>query len=379
MNPQAANEIAARLSKSAADLGLSGIGFAPALPPPRVEHLRRWLAAGYAGTMTFMQRSAHRRTDPQRVLPDAQTVICAAENYSPGHLPAHLRNDPARGIIAAYAGGSDYHEIMLAKLEQLAKLMTELAPEHTHRCYVDTGALLERDFGERAGLGFVGKNTLLIHPRCGSQFFLGEIITTLKLPVSPVPSLPSCGSCTRCLAMCPTRAFPTAYVLDSRPCISYLTIEFKGIIPRELRGKMGNHIFGCDDCQDCCPWNDRFAQTTKEAAYLSAAERRAPFLVELAGLSEIQYRERFAGSPVLRPGYAGFLRNVAVALGNWGEIQALDGLRTLLEHESAVVRAHAVWAVARIGDDGSRSLLRAAARREANPVVLAELADTNVA
>lgn len=298
--------------------------------------------------MTYLNRSLARRSDPGLVLEGAKTIISVAESYFTERLPEQIRRDPARGIIASYAWGKDYHSVLLEKLEKLAKFIEELAPGGKSKCYTDTGPILERDFGEQAGLGFIGKNTLLISPRIGSTFFLGEILTTLELPASPIAKLPSCGSCTRCQEICPTHAFPAEYILDSTRCISYLTIELKGIIPRELRSKMGNHIFGCDDCQDCCPWNERFSRPTEEADYRATLERQAPYLVRMASLTESDFKDLFADSPVLRPGYAGFLRNVAVALGNWGDEGAAASLVSLGEHSSPIVRLHAVWAASQI-------------------------------
>ena len=323
--------------------------------------------------MTWLNRSAAKRKDPRLVLDGARTVISVGQSYFSGRLPAEIRNDPSRGLLAAYAWGQDYHEVLLAKLEALARFIHELAPGHLGKCYTDTGPILEREFGERAGIGFIGKNTLLIAPKLGSTFFLGEILTTLDLPPTAAVRMPSCGSCTRCLDVCPTHALPAAFVLDSPRCISYLTIELKGAIPRELRPLMGNHIFGCDDCQDCCPWNTRFATETHEAAYRARLERQAPPLANLAKLGEDGYKELFAHSPVLRPGYARFLRNVAVALGNWGSAEAFGILEPLLWHPQPLVRQHAAWAAGRINTPEADAALRALARRETVDMVKREI------
>jgi epoxyqueuosine reductase len=325
-------------------LGFECVGFAPAMPPARADFFKNWLSEGKAGTMTYLNRSVERRSDPRLVLDGAKTVISVGQSYFTGRLPAEIWNDPSRGLIASYAWGRDYHEVLLAKLMQLARFVEELAPGIKTRSYTDAGPILEREFGERAGLGFIGKNTLLIAPRMGSAFFLGDILTTMDLQVSSPEHMPSCGSCSRCLDICPTHAFPAAYVLDSALCISYLTIELKGIIPVNLRAKMGNHVFGCDDCQDCCPWNLRFATETQELAYHAPLERQAPRLTDLATLSETEFKEKFDGSPVLRPRYEGFMRNVAIALGNWKSEQALPSIARLLEHSSPLVRLHAAWA-----------------------------------
>jgi epoxyqueuosine reductase len=370
---------ATAIQTRARELGFERVGFAPASPPARADTFRRWLSEGKAGTMTYLNRSADRRSDPQLVLPGARTIISVAQSYFSGRLPADIRNDPSRGLIASYAWGHDYHDVLLKKLEALADFISSLPssfilhPSSFQKAYTDTGPLLEREFGERAGIGFIGKNTLLIAPKMGSTFFLGEIITTLELPPSPLAAMPSCGSCTRCLDICPTHAFPTAFVLDSTLCISYLTIELKGVIPRALRSKMGNHIFGCDDCQDCCPWNQRFSTETREAAYRATLERQAPHLAGLARLSEAEFKEKFVHSPVLRPGYAGFLRNVAVALGNWATPEALDALEPLLIHPSPLVRLHAAWAAAQIPGQAARLRLQTMSETEQDPAVHEEI------
>lgn len=333
----------------ARELGFDLCGFAQATVPLRGEKYREWLAAGMAGTMTYLNRTVERRTDPEKVLPGVKTIISVGQSYFTGFLPEEIRNDPSRGIIASYAWGQDYHDLMGHALEELAEFVQGLGVDAQTKAYVDTGPVLEREVAERAGLGFIGKNTLLIHPKMGSQLFLGEILTTLELEPSPLPRLPSCGSCTKCLDVCPTHAFPSAYVLDSRLCISYLTIEYRGSIPIPLREKMGNHVFGCDDCQTCCPWVNRFSTPTRQQAYENVLERKAPKLASLARLNEAEFNELFCGSAVLRPKYEGFMRNVAVALGNWKSRDALDALLPLLMHESEVVREHAEWANLSLG------------------------------
>ena len=374
MKPLSAQDSVQTIIQQAAESGLDRIGFAPASPPPRERFFRQWLAEGRAGTMTYLNRTVERRTDPQKVLRGVRTVIVTGESYFTERLPPVLRSDPSRGVIAAYAWGADYHEILLGKLRRLARRIEELCPGAASICYVDTGPVLERDFAEQAGLGFVGKNTLLIAPRMGSMLFLGEIFTTAELPASPTVRMPSCGSCTRCLAACPTGALISPYVLDARLCISYLTIEYKGIIPRELRSRMGNHVFGCDDCQDCCPWNGRFATVTREPAYHGDIERKAPPLSELAGLTEEGFRARFVGSAVLRAGWAVFLRNVAIALGNWQNEAATESLRRLAGASSSLLRLHTAWALGQTPGRKARRLLEAMAAHDSDSSVREEAA-----
>jgi epoxyqueuosine reductase len=366
------DDLVKAIRDKALELGLDLIGFAAAAPPARADFFAQWLSEGKAGTMSYLNRSLSRRSDPAQVLEGVKTIISMAESYYTERLPDGIRCDPARGIIASYAWGRDYHEVLLDKLKALAAFIDSLAPQSRSKVYTDTGPIFEREYGERAGLGFIGKNTMLISPRIGSTFFLGEILTTLELPLSPKPKvLPSCGSCIRCQTTCPTHAFPAEYVLDSTLCISYLTIEYKGIIPADLRPLMGNHIFGCDDCQSCCPWNDRFSRPTTEAAYHARLERQAPRLTAMASLTESDFKDQFAESPVLRPGYAGLLRNVAVALGNWGTPEAADSVLSLGEHSSPLVRLHAVWAAGRIAE--LREWLQVRQKQEPDGTVREEL------
>ncbi|NUO18866.1 tRNA epoxyqueuosine(34) reductase QueG [bacterium] len=344
MQPSLQQNVSDLISAKARELGFDLCGVSRAVPSPHGEQVRTWLANGMAGRMTYLNRSAERRINPELVLPGVASVISVGQSYFTGFLPDEIRNDPSRGIIASYAWGQDYHDLMGHALEELAEFVQSLSFDVKTKAYVDTGPVLEREVAARAGLGFIGKNTLLIHPKMGSNVFLGEILTTLELEPSRPPKRVSCGSCSRCLDVCPTHAFPSAYVLDSRLCISYLTIELRGSIPVDLRAKMGNHIFGCDDCQTCCPWVNRFSTHTRQQAYANTIERKAPKLAELAKLSGAEFVEMFRGSAVLRPKYEGFMRNVAVAIGNWNTEDAIVALEPLLKHESELVREHAEWA-----------------------------------
>jgi epoxyqueuosine reductase len=365
------------------------IGFASANAPLRIEQYRKWVEEGKAGTMTYLNRSVERRANPELVLPSVKSVISIAQSYFTGGVPTEVKHDPSRGLIASYAWGKDYHDTLLAKLEELAGFIRsvvrdrEVAGIIETKCYVDTGHILERDFGEAASLGFIGKNTMLIQPDTGSFFFLGEILTTLELEPTPREPMPNCGSCTRCLNVCPTYALPAEYILDSNLCISYLTIEYKGVIARELRSKMGNHIFGCDDCQDCCPWNrfagknhppyppasrgedsrrvespDSTATANLEIRRCEPFDTKVPKLTDLAMMTEVEFQSRFAGSAVLRAKYEGFMRNVAIALGNWGSEEAIASLEHLSSQESPLIRLHAVWSLGQIKHERSRRLLR---------------------
>jgi epoxyqueuosine reductase len=374
--------IVERIRARARALGFDVTGIAPAeAGAPAMEAYRAWLARGFHGQMGYLARpdAVARRADPARIMPGVRSILVVGLSYHSQPLPPPLRDDPSRGIIASYAWGPDYHDLMLPHLEELAAAVeAESSRPAAHRAYVDTGPLLERALGTRAGLGFVGRNTNLIHPRLGSWLFLGELLLAADLPPTQDDGQPAggtCGRCTRCLQACPTAAFPAPYVLDARRCISYLTIELKGPIPRELRPLVGNRIFGCDICQEVCPWNRRFARPGDPAALWPAppSEVMAPFLLELLALDEEGFRRRFAGSPVKRAKRRGLLRNVAVALGNWGNTAAVPGLFWALEDAEALVRGHAAWALGRIGGARAQEGLRRALAEERDDWVREEM------
>ncbi len=341
-------------------LGFDLIGFAPAGPTPGADRFLRWLALGYAGEMSYLQRSADKRADPRLALPGARTVILVGVSYDTLAAPAELLTDPARGRIARYAWGADYHDTLTPRLRQLGEAIARES-----RAWVDTGPVLERPWAEHCGLGFIGKNTCLIHRTRGSYFFLGAILSPVELhadehpanadnPKSQIPNRKSkcgCGNCARCLVACPTQAFSEPFVLDARRCISYLTIELKGSIPVELRPLMGNWIFGCDVCQEVCPYVRQYAHPTRERAFYPPAEwRMAPRLLDVLRWDRAAFNARFKGTAVMRAKRRGLLRNDCVAAGNWGSPEALPALRALLDDEEPLVREHAAWAIARIID-----------------------------
>jgi epoxyqueuosine reductase len=331
-------------------LGFDLLGIAPAVPPPQVAALDDWLAAGYAGEMAYLARNAARRADPREAVPGARSIVVCGVHYRAAEPDPALWNDPSRGQISRYAWGDDYHDLLLPKLRSLQSwLEARIGRAEIGRSYVDTGPVLERPVGVMAGLGFQGKNTLLIHPRQGSWFFLGEILVDAELIFDEPQPIGGCGGCTRCLTACPTQAFVGPHVLDARRCISYLTIELKGPIPRELRPLMGNHIYGCDVCQEVCPWNRRWGQFTQEPAFQPRPGNVVPSLLELIGLSDDEFRARFKGSPIKRTKRRGLLRNVAIALGNWGDPQAIPALSGALNDHEPLIRGHAAWALGRIG------------------------------
>ena len=372
--------LAAWIVSEARRLGFSLVGFASAGPARTAAQYQTWLERGYQGQMAYLARpeAVARRQDISRVLPGVQTVVSVAANYYTTAPPAELGEDPARGLISRYARGDDYHDLLTNRLRQLGAAIEDwVGGTAAWRAYVDTGPLLEREWAARAGLGFVGRNTHLIHPRLGSWLFLGELLLTI--PVSPLSDTAqlhragSCGTCTRCLEACPTGALIAPHVLDARRCISYLTIELKGPIPADLRPLIGNRIFGCDICQQVCPWNQRFAQPSSEAAFQPRPDNLAPSLLDLMALDEEGFRQHFRGSPVKRAKRRGLLRNVAVALGNWGDRAAIPALARALSDPEPLIRGHAAWALGRIGGATARRHLARALAAETDEWVRQEI------
>ncbi|MDL1899620.1 tRNA epoxyqueuosine(34) reductase QueG [Anaerolineae bacterium CFX9] len=344
----------AGLKGQALALGFNLVGVTHAVPSPMLAAYERWVAAGMHGSMQYMARAdrVSRRRDLQIILPGAQSLIVVGVDYR-SHMPEALLNDPSRGRIAMYAWGMDYHDVIGERLEAFAAWLAETSDTPpAQRIYVDTGAILERSHAHQAGLGFTGKNTMLIHPRRGSYFFLGEILTTLAIaPDQPAFAPTMCGSCTRCLNACPTDAFPAPHVLDARRCISYLTIEHKGWIDPALRRLMGNWVFGCDVCQEVCPFQ-RFAPPTDEPLFVPVDEARAaPRLADLLALDDDAFRMRFAGSPVERIRRERLVRNACIAAGNSGDFALIDPLLLRLDDPSPLVRGHAAWALMQLAPE----------------------------
>ncbi len=369
--------LSSSIKQQARELGFSMAGIVPTQPSPQLAAYLRWIEAGMHGSMGYLARGDRiiRRQDLNVILPEARSLIVVGMDYFTARLPEQIAADPLRGRISNYAWGVDYHDLILPRLETLAEtIRSEVGGEAATRAYVDTGAILERSHAAQAGLGFTGKNTMLIHPRRGSLFFLGEIITDLELEYDQPPSMPGCGRCTRCLTACPTNAFPQPYVLDARLCISYLTIEHKGFIPRELRPLMGNWIYGCDVCQEVCPWQ-RFAQPAQEAMFAAVdVDRAAPRLADLLTLNEAGFAERFRGSPIYRIKRERLVRNACIAAGNSNHPELADSIIPLLEDESALVRGHAAWALSqlRMGKDALyKALKQEVDERVANEIRLA--------
>ena len=365
-----------QITEQARRMGFDLAGVTHPAPSGHLAFYTGWLARGYHGEMGYLARPdrVERREDPARILPGVRSIILVGLNYYPGALPTSLRHDPSRGLISNYAWGLDYHDLMTPRLQKLAAFIgAEAGCEVAHRAYVDTGPILERAYAAEAGMGFVGKNTCLIHPKMGSWLFLGEILVDIALDPTLANVNVSCGACKRCLDACPTGALVAPYVLDARRCISYLTIELKGPVPHELRPLMGNWIYGCDMCQAVCPWQ-RFARPTRERSFQAERpDRAAPVLSDSIYMNEETFRRRYEGSAIFRIGRRGLLRNAAVALGNWGDERAVPALVRALTDTEPLIQGHAAWALGRIGGQAARKALLDVLQSEIDPYVRHEI------
>ena len=377
-------DVTRALHDKALELGFSLVGVTAVRASEHMAFYGGWLADGRHGDMRYLARedAVARRADLSLTMAEAASCVVVAHEYMQEDPPGAPR-DPSRAVIARYARGDDYHDVVKRKLvELLTWLDGHVEGGVRGRPYVDTGPILERELARRAGLGWFGRNTMLINPGRGSYFFLGVLLVDIELPESPPFEEDRCGTCRACLDACPTGALlgrnaDGAPVIDSRRCISYLTIELRGPIPRELRPAIGNRVFGCDICQEVCPWNEQFAMPAAEPGYAARPETDGPRLTEhaerLLAADEAGFRRLFRRSAIRRAKRAGLLRNVCVALGNWGAPEALPGLIRALEDESPLVRGHAAWALGRIGSEPARAALAAAIAAEPDPYVREEL------
>jgi epoxyqueuosine reductase len=344
LSPQISGEESKKeLIAFARELGFDSCRVAPCAPPPHAAEFRNWLQEGAAGEMSYMGRGEEKRCNPQKVLPGARSVIVVALNYFQGDTIRRSQT-LTTGKIARYAWGDDYHNLIATKLDKIDNFLRQFGGRQ--KCYVDTGPILERDYAAQAGIGWHGKSTMLIDPRLGTWFFLGEILTTLELPPDS-PQRDRCGTCERCITACPTGAITAPHRLDARRCISYLTIELKGSIPLELRPLIGNRIFGCDDCLNACPWN-RFAQASRETAFSARRSTTGMELREYLKLNDAEFRSLFRNSPIKRVKRRGFLRNVCIALGNVGDLSDLPALECAAADPEPLIAEHAAWAITRI-------------------------------
>jgi epoxyqueuosine reductase len=337
-------ELKAQLVSFARQIGFDSCRIAACDTPAHATEFRQWLRHGAHGEMNYMQRGEEKRCDPQKVLSGAKSIVVLALNYFQRNAQKTPRRGVATGRIARYAWGDDYHAVIEDKLDKVDHFLREFGGQQ--KCYVDTGPILERDHAAQAGIGWHGKNTMLIDERLGTWFFLAEILTTLELPVDG-PVEDRCGTCERCIKACPTGAITAPHRLDARRCISYLTIELKGSIPLELRPLIGDRIFGCDDCLDVCPWN-RFAQVSHETAFSARESTTGMALREYLRLSDAEFRQLFKNSPIKRIKRRGFLRNVCVALGNAGDLSDLSALEHAAADPEPLIAEHAGWAIEQI-------------------------------
>jgi epoxyqueuosine reductase len=337
-----------RIKDRASALGFELAGIAAAGPADSFDRLQHWLARGFAGAMDYMGRHKEARRHPAGVLPAVRSVLMVGMSYAPEtDEPHHNPEGERAGKIARYARGDDYHDVLRAKLNQLFAWVQGEVPGTQGRGVVDTAPLLERDFARRAGLGWFGKNTMLINKTLGSYFLLGALLLDLELKPDAPFAHDHCGTCTACLDACPTQAFPAPGLLDARRCISYLTIELRESIPAHLREPMGDWVFGCDICQEVCPWN-RKAPPGRQPALQPRADLEALDLVELMSLSEEDFRRRFKGTALYRSKRRGLLRNAAIALGNQGDPATLPALEQALTDPEPLIAGAAAWALAKI-------------------------------
>lgn len=348
--------LSARIKEEAQRLGFALVGISRLQAPPHEESFAEWLRRGLGGELGYLKRTEELRRDPRKLMPWASSVVSVGMNYAtPLRRPVGKLG--LKGWLSRYAWGDDYHDVMKHGLEALLERVRGLYPEPVEgKAFVDSGPVLERDLAGVAGIGWVGKNTQLISPRRGSWFFLGELFLSLELAYDR-PIRDRCGKCDLCLKACPTGAFVGPYILDARRCISYLTIELKGAIPKHLRPLVGNHIFGCDICQEVCPYNVKATPTSEEVFYPREG-LYTPELTALLALSEEEFRRRFRQSPILRAKRRGFLRNVAVALGNSRRPEAVPALTQALGDHEPLVRRHVAWALGEIGTAESLEALR---------------------
>ncbi len=369
--PNVTAHLKADLTREAHSLGFDCIGVSdPGAIGGAGKHFHAFIEAGGHGDMDWLAARPERRADPRVLWPDVRSIVMFGVNYGPDENPLAILEQRTRGAISVYAQGDDYHDLIKKRLKALARWLVASAGGDV-KVFVDTAAVMEKPLAQAAGLGWQGKHTNLVSREFGSWLFLGAIFTTLDLPRDEA-DIDHCGSCRACLDICPTNAFPAPYKLDARRCISYLTIESKGPIPRELRKSIGNRIYGCDDCLAACPWN-KFAQTGREIKLAARENLRAPALAELARLDDLGFRELFARSPVKRVGRDRFIRNVLIAIGNSKDAALADAARPLLGDESALVRGAAVWALSQLlPTDEFDSISAENSRRETDESVRAE-------
>jgi epoxyqueuosine reductase len=359
------------LKSEARRLGFDRVGVCPAVEPPRLAEFDAWLSAGYGGQMDFLVDRRHAYDHPAHVLDGARSIVVMSLNY---RTAAPRPSAPGQGRVSRYAWGeADYHDIIHVRLKRLIALLEEHAPAAAARGVVDTAPLLEHEFAQLAGLGWIGKNTLLLDRQAGSWFFLAALLTDVELAYDEPFSADHCGSCTACLDACPTDAFVQPYVLDARRCISYLTIELRDAVPADLRAAVGDRLFGCDICQEVCPWN-RGAPESDEPMFGPRARGNPLDLIPLFALDDDHFRRRFRRTPLWRAKRRGILRNAAIVLGNHRTPKAIDALGRGLHDLEVLVRGASAWALGRYDEPQARAALEARNRIEQDAEVRAEIA-----
>lgn len=336
-----------RLKFEANSLGFDLVGIAPATEADGLHRLRDWLARGFAGEMTYLHRLGGACSDPSSILPGVRSVVMVAMNYKPANESEEPGRSPHTARVARYARGADYHDVLRQRLTRLLDWLQSVVPDARGRAVVDTAPLLERDFARRAGLGWFGKNTMLIHRKLGSYFFLGALLLDLELPADSAHQTSHCGTCTACLDACPTAAFVEPGVLDARRCLSYLTIELRREVPADMRPAMTDWLFGCDICQEVCPWNRKSPAGT-EPTLQARDDLENIDLFELFAMTEEAFRKEFKPTSLWRARRRGLLRNAALILGNRGDREALPVLRNACNDPDEVVREAVQWAIAQI-------------------------------
>lgn len=350
LSPQQLDELADAIKTWGRELGFQQVGISDVDLGEHEAHLQRWLEAGHHGEMDYMAAHGSKRSHPDELVPGTLRVVSLRMDYLPGDTRmAQVLAEPEKAYVSRYALGRDYHKLIRKRLQQLADRIQAAIGPFGHRAFVDSAPVLEKAIAEQAGLGWIGKNTLVLNRKAGSYFFLGELFVDLPLPVDAPHSSEHCGRCTACMDICPTTAFVAPYQLDARRCISYLTIELKGSIPEALRPLIGNRVFGCDDCQIVCPWN-RFARPSDQGDFQPRHNLDNTELASLFTWTEEEFLSRTEGSPLRRAGYERWLRNLAVGLGNApSTVPVLEALRARRDHPSELVREHVRWALARHG------------------------------
>ena len=368
-------DITAKIKIKAQDLGFDLVHVLPVSASQSINIYGQWLAKGYSGEMGYLNRHFEKKQDLRKVMPETLSLISLGINYHTFSIPESERNVSSQGRISSYAWGTDYHQVVREKLELLRSYIKTTVPHQKHsRVYVDTGPILEREYAHRAGLGWLGKNSMLINWKKGSWLFLAEILLDKKLNYDVVTPWGDCGNCSKCLEACPTDAIISEGQIDGRRCISYLTIELKGAIPQQFRSAMGNLVFGCDICQEVCPWNSK-APISLEAGFRPRTENIMPDLIPLMFLTQDEFSKRFKNSAVKRAKRRGFLRNVAIALGNWGSPLAIPALKHGLEDEEPLIRSHSAWALGQIEHAEARTVLEEAFKNEQHTEVIREIQD----